>query len=191
MSDEKKLTTPNRSGSRRSVRGSLNRPRGKPKSQKIRVTRRIKPEPPHPSSDWRQFNVALFEVSGWLARHASGEATACILSCHQDSGRPCHAATPKCGIPFQLGVMLNPARWLWFNPEEVVRIHSKHRFRPKGQIPNVGIWVEWETGKQSTNRRQVNRRASEALAADPVRCHLPFGKRSPLFAPFRPTISCS
>jgi hypothetical protein len=28
-------------------------------------------------------------------------------------------------------MMLNPARWLWFNPEEVVRIYSKHRFRPK------------------------------------------------------------
>jgi hypothetical protein len=42
--------------------------------------------------------------------------------------------------------MLNPARWLWFNPEEVVRIYSKHRFRPKRQIPNVGILVEQEKG---------------------------------------------
>jgi hypothetical protein len=34
----------------------------------------------------------------------------------------------------QLGLMLNPAKWLWFNPEEVVRIYSKHRFRPKGKF---------------------------------------------------------
>jgi hypothetical protein len=29
-----------------------------------------------------------------------------------------------------------------FNPEEVLRKLSKHRLRPKGQIPKIGIWVK-------------------------------------------------
>jgi len=28
-----------------------------------------------------------------------------------------------------------------FNPEEVLRKLSEHRFRPEGQIPKIGIWV--------------------------------------------------
>src|SRR6516165_7175334 len=29
-----------------------------------------------------------------------------------------------------------------FNPEEVLRSLSEHRFRPEGQIPKIGIWVK-------------------------------------------------
>jgi hypothetical protein len=37
-----------------------------------------------------------------------------------------------------------PRQLAGFNPEEVLRKRSEHRFRPEGQIPKIGIWVEWE-----------------------------------------------
>jgi hypothetical protein len=41
------------------------------------------------------------------------------------------------------GTKFAPLLVAGFNPEEVLRTLSEHRFRPEGQIPKIGIWVKW------------------------------------------------
>jgi|SRR5271166_2793962 len=52
-------------------------------------------------------------------------------------------------LPRRARPSLHPAknsfvlRWMaGFNPEEALRIYSRRRFRPEGQIPKIGIWAE-------------------------------------------------
>ena len=47
---------------------------------------------------------------------------------------------------------MNPARWRWLNPEEVVRIYPKHRSRPSLWTISSAVALAKEEGQIPKNR---------------------------------------